>query len=60
MHYYVGFANGAAAADKENNNNNNNTVYYHGGCPADHTNEYCTGFKTGWNAEVMLIWRNHQ
>ena len=46
--YYIGFDNGAYAADKENRHS---TVYYHDNCGTDHTNEYCVGFKAGWNYE---------
>jgi hypothetical protein len=54
MHYYVGFDNGALATDMENHFS---TTYYHGGCPADKTEEYCTGFKAGWNYEANIDWR---
>jgi hypothetical protein len=49
LNYYIGFDNGAWAADKENQNS---TTYYHDNCGAGHTNEYCTGFKAGWNYEA--------
>jgi hypothetical protein len=53
--YFIGFDNGAYAADGENQHS---TVYYHGTCVADqikHTNEYCTGFKAGWNYEANAL-----
>ena len=50
--YYIGFDNGAYAADKENQHS---TVYYHDNCGTDHTNEYCVGFKAGWNYEANAL-----
>ncbi len=50
--YFIGFDNGAWAADKENQHS---TVYYHDNCGSDHTNEYCTGFKAGWNYEANAL-----
>jgi hypothetical protein len=50
--YYIGFDNGAYAADKENQHS---TVYYHDNCGTDHTNEYCVGFKAGWNYETNAL-----
>jgi hypothetical protein len=50
MNYYIGFDNGAWAADAENQHS---TTYYHGGCNGD--NEYCTGFKAGWNYEANAL-----
>ena len=52
MHYYIGFDNGAWAADAENQNT---TTYYHGNCGVGHTDEYCTGFKAGWNYEANAL-----
>lgn len=52
LNYYIGFDNGAWAADKENQNS---TTYYHDNCGAGHTNEYCTGFKAGWNYEADAL-----
>jgi hypothetical protein len=52
MHYYVGFDNGAWAADAENQNA---TVFYHGNCGVGYTDEYCTGFKAGWNYEANAL-----
>jgi hypothetical protein len=50
--YFIGFDNGAWAADKENQHS---TVYYHDNCGSDHTNEYCIGFKAGWNYEANAL-----
>jgi hypothetical protein len=50
--YFIGFDNGAYAADKENQHS---TVYYHDNCGTDHTNEYCVGFKAGWNYEANAL-----
>jgi hypothetical protein len=47
--YFIGFDNGAWAADGDNQHS---TVYYHDNCGTDHTNEYCVGFKAGWNYEA--------
>jgi hypothetical protein len=52
MHYYIRFDNGAWAADKENQNS---ATYYHDNCGTDHTNEYCVGFKAGWNYEANAL-----
>jgi hypothetical protein len=48
MDYYVWMNNGAAAYNDHGKTNE----YYHGGCPAGNTDEYCTGYKAGWNAEA--------
>jgi hypothetical protein len=50
--YYIGFDNGAWAADKENQHS---TVYYHDNCGTNHINEYCVGFKAGWNYEANAL-----
>jgi hypothetical protein len=48
----VGFDNGAWAADA---GNQNATVFYHGNCGLAYTDEYCTGFKAGWNYEANAL-----
>jgi hypothetical protein len=50
--YFIGFDNGAYAADKQNQHS---IVYYHDNCGTDHTNEYCVGFKAGWNYEANAL-----
>jgi len=52
LNYYIGFDNGAWAADAENQHS---TIYYHGNCGVGHTDEYCTGFKAGWNYEANAL-----
>jgi hypothetical protein len=52
LNYYIGFDNGAWAADAENQVR---TTYYHGNCGVGHTDEYCTGFKAGWNYEANAL-----